>query len=65
MLLHADVVAVAGSGVDVVHGSYFDTLTVRVPGRAAEIAAAARTRRINLREVDADTLGISLDASPL
>ncbi len=48
-------------GVDVVHAEFFDTCTVRVPGRAAEIAAAARARRINLREVDADTLGIALD----
>ncbi|HMC70691.1 MAG TPA: aminomethyl-transferring glycine dehydrogenase, partial [Mycobacteriales bacterium] len=48
-------------GIEVVHDAFFDTCTVRVPGRAAEIAAAARTRRINLREVDADTLGIALD----
>ncbi len=48
-------------GVDVVHAEFFDTCTVRVPGRAAQIAAAARARRINLREVDADTLGIALD----
>jgi glycine dehydrogenase len=53
--------ALARGGVEVVHRAYFDTLTVRVPGRAAEIAAAARTRRINLREVDGDTLGIALD----
>jgi glycine dehydrogenase len=49
-------------GVDVVTGACFDTITVRVPGRAAAVAAAARERhRINLREVDADHLGISLD----
>ncbi len=48
-------------GVDVVHAEFFDTCTVRVPGARAEIAAAARARRINLREVDADTLGIALD----
>jgi glycine dehydrogenase len=34
---------------------------VRTPGRAAEVAAAARSRRINLREVDADTLVVALD----
>jgi glycine dehydrogenase len=40
----------------------FDTITVRVPGRAAAVAATARERhRINLREVDGDHLGISLD----
>ena len=32
-------------GVEVVHGSYFDTLTVRVPGKAAEVVAAARGER--------------------
>ncbi len=49
------------AGIELVHDAFFDTLTVRVPGRAAEIAAAARDRRINLRLVDADTLGIALD----
>jgi glycine dehydrogenase len=48
-------------GVDVVTERFFDTITVRVPGRAREIADAARARRINLREVDDDTLGIALD----
>ncbi len=48
-------------GVEVVHDSHFDTITVRVPGRAAEVAAAARERGINLRPVDDDTLGVSLD----
>jgi glycine dehydrogenase len=53
--------ALRSGGVEVVHDAFFDTLTVRVPGRAAAIADAARDRRINLREIDADTLGISLD----
>jgi glycine dehydrogenase len=53
--------ALRTGGVTVVHDEFFDTLTVSVPGRAAAIAAAARARRINLREVDADTLGIALD----
>ncbi len=43
------------------HEHFFDTLTVRVPGRAAEVLAAAAEQRINLRSVDADTLGIALD----
>ncbi|MGZ4663238.1 MAG: aminomethyl-transferring glycine dehydrogenase subunit GcvPB, partial [Arthrobacter sp.] len=51
----------AGAGVEVLHTSFFDTLTVRVPGRAAAIVAAAEARGINLRPVDADTVGISLD----
>ncbi|MCZ4100594.1 aminomethyl-transferring glycine dehydrogenase [Streptomyces sp. H39-C1] len=48
-------------GVEVVHDGYFDTVTVRVPGRAAEVAAAARAAGVNLWERDADLLGISCD----
>ncbi|MFI9106359.1 aminomethyl-transferring glycine dehydrogenase [Streptomyces fildesensis] len=48
-------------GVEVVHGGYFDTVTVRVPGRAAEVAAAARAAGVNLWERDADLLGVSCD----
>jgi len=48
-------------GIDVAHDAFFDTITVRVPGRAREIAAAARARRVNLRLVDDGTLGIALD----
>jgi glycine dehydrogenase len=48
-------------GVEVVHDAHFDTITVRVPGRATEVAAAARDRGVNLRLVDDDELGVSLD----
>ncbi len=48
-------------GVDVITDRTFDTLTVHVPGRAGRIAAAAREKLINLRQVDDDHLGISLD----
>lgn len=48
-------------GVEVVHGSYFDTLTARVPGRAAEVVAAARELGVNLRLTDADHVGIACD----
>ncbi len=48
-------------GVEVITPHHFDTVQVRVPGRAAAVAEAARERRINLREVDADVLGIALD----
>ncbi len=43
------------------HEHFFDTLTVRVPRRAAEIARAAVTRGVELRRIDDDTLGISTD----
>ncbi|WP_329123068.1 aminomethyl-transferring glycine dehydrogenase [Streptomyces sp. NBC_01353] len=48
-------------GVEVVHGDFFDTLTVRVPGKAAEAAAAARETGVNLHLVDADHVSISCD----
>jgi glycine dehydrogenase len=48
-------------GYQVVTEAFFDTITVRVPGQAARIAARARESQINLRVVDADHLGISLD----
>ena len=63
--VHGLATRLAGSlraaGLEVVHPEFFDTITVRVPGRAEEIAAAARARRINLRVVGADTLGVALD----
>ncbi|HEV8296325.1 MAG TPA: glycine dehydrogenase (aminomethyl-transferring), partial [Acidimicrobiales bacterium] len=49
------------AGLDVPTGAFFDTVQVHVPGRAQAIAAAARERRVNLRVVDPDIVGISLD----
>jgi glycine dehydrogenase len=49
------------AGYEVANDTWFDTLTVRAPGRAAELADRARARRLNLREVDADTVALSLD----
>ncbi|HLT11735.1 MAG TPA: aminomethyl-transferring glycine dehydrogenase, partial [Micromonosporaceae bacterium] len=49
------------SGSTVEHPAYFDTLTVRVPGRAADVVAAAAERGINLRLVDPDRVGIACD----
>ncbi|MFJ6002212.1 aminomethyl-transferring glycine dehydrogenase [Arthrobacter sp. NPDC092385] len=53
--------ALAGSGAAVVHDAFFDTLLVRVPGKAAEYADKAQAQGYNLRRVDADHLGISCD----
>ncbi len=50
----------APAGVAVVHPSFFDTLLVAVPGRAAEIVAAARAAGVHLRPIDADHVGISI-----
>ncbi|MFF9056985.1 aminomethyl-transferring glycine dehydrogenase [Streptomyces erythrochromogenes] len=52
-------------GVETVHGSYFDTITVRVPGRAAEVVAAAREGGVNLHRIDADLVSISCDETTL
>ncbi|WP_338694218.1 aminomethyl-transferring glycine dehydrogenase [Streptomyces sp. Q6] len=48
-------------GVEVVHGAYFDTLTVRVPGRAAAVVSAAREAGVNLHLVDADQVSVACD----
>ncbi len=53
--------SLTAAGVEVLHASFFDTLTVRVPGRAAAVIADAEARGINLRSIDADTVGIALD----
>src|SRR4051812_34166453 len=44
--------ALRDAGVDVVHEQFFDTVTARVPGRAAEVVAAARDRDVHLRLAD-------------
>lgn len=49
-------------GAEVVHDAFFDTLQVRVPGRAGEyVAQAHHGYGILLRASDADTVGISID----
>jgi len=55
--------AVKGFGFDVVTTSFFDTVTLHVPGRAHNLWARAKEKRINLRFVDADHLGIAFDQS--
>ncbi|MEQ9336823.1 MAG: aminomethyl-transferring glycine dehydrogenase, partial [Miltoncostaeaceae bacterium] len=55
------VAGLRAGGVEVLNDTWFDTVQVRVPGRAAAVAAQARDAGMNLREVDADTLGIALD----
>ena len=48
-------------GVEVLHDAFFDTVVARVPGRAAEVVAAARENGVWLRLADADHVGISCD----
>ena len=51
--------ALGDAGIEIAHPEFFDTLTVRVPGRAADVVAAARGLGLHLRHVDGDTVGIS------
>ncbi|WP_407568290.1 aminomethyl-transferring glycine dehydrogenase [Arsenicicoccus dermatophilus] len=53
--------ALVAAAVDVRTESFFDTLTVSVPGRADEVLAAALAKGINLWQVDADTVQVSFD----
>jgi glycine dehydrogenase len=55
--------AVKGFGYELVTSSFFDTVTIRAPGRAHALWARAKEKRINLRFVDADHLGLSFDQS--
>ncbi|MFG6199278.1 aminomethyl-transferring glycine dehydrogenase [Nonomuraea sp. JJY05] len=62
---HRHAVALAGglreAGLEVVHRDFFDTVLVRVPGRAAEVVAAAVEQGVNLWRVDDDHVSISCD----
>ncbi|WP_442854246.1 glycine dehydrogenase (aminomethyl-transferring), partial [Arthrobacter sp. Soil762] len=49
------------AGRELVTETFFDTVTVRVPGKAAKVIAAAEARGINLRHIDEDTIGVSAD----
>ncbi|MFK5689273.1 aminomethyl-transferring glycine dehydrogenase [Ornithinimicrobium sp. LYQ92] len=53
--------ALTGAGVDLGVDTYFDTLTVRVPGRATTVLAAALEGGVNLWQVDEDTVLLSTD----
>ena len=57
--------ALKAAGHDVVHEHFFDTLQVRLPGRAAAVVAKAKDQGILLRLVDADTVSLSLDETTI
>jgi glycine dehydrogenase len=46
-------------GLEVVSDTFFDTVLARVPGRAAAVVRAARAAGVDLRQADADHVGIS------
>ncbi|MEV4989325.1 aminomethyl-transferring glycine dehydrogenase [Pseudarthrobacter sp. LMD1-1-1.1] len=49
------------AGRELAAEAFFDTVTVSVPGKAAKVITAAEARGINLRHIDADTIGVSVD----
>ncbi len=51
--------ALREAGVETVHDQFFDTLLLRVPGRAEDVVAAARDGGVHLRLVDPDHVGVS------
>ncbi|WP_406815616.1 aminomethyl-transferring glycine dehydrogenase [Mycobacterium sp. M23085] len=51
----------AALGDALVHDKYFDTVLARVPGRAAEVIAAAKANGINLWRVDDDHVSVACD----
>jgi len=54
-------IALQQAGFKLGTAPYFDTLRIEVPGKADSILTQALKRGINLRKIDADTIGISLD----
>ena len=48
-------------GYTLTNTTHFDTICVHTPGIAWRLAAKARESRVNLRVIDSDHLGISLD----
>ncbi|HSO49769.1 MAG TPA: glycine dehydrogenase (aminomethyl-transferring), partial [Acidimicrobiia bacterium] len=53
--------SLTGAGFELVSGTFFDTVTVKAPGRAREILALALAGGVNLGMVDDDHLRIALD----
>ncbi len=49
------------AGFDVPGGAFFDTVSVRLPGRASELWHAARAAGVNVRLADPDTVTLSCD----
>jgi glycine dehydrogenase len=60
---HATAIAagLAAAGVELAGTAYFDTITALVPGRAAEVVAAAERAGVNVYAPDADRISISCD----
>jgi glycine dehydrogenase len=57
--------ALESAGADVLQGSFFDTIVVRVTGEARGTCHAATMNGVNLRQIDDDLVGISIDETTL
>jgi glycine dehydrogenase len=55
------VAGLRAGGISVGGDTWFDTVAVSVPGAAHDVVTTAVDRGINLRLVDADTVGVTLD----
>jgi glycine dehydrogenase len=53
--------SLGAAGVDVVNDVFFDTVLVRVPGRAESVRAAAHDRGVDVRLVDGDHIAVACD----
>ncbi|MCC3763206.1 aminomethyl-transferring glycine dehydrogenase [Glycomyces sp. TRM65418] len=53
--------SLTADGVTVTEDAFFDTVQVRVPGRADTVVATAAAGGVNLRRVDADTVAVACD----
>jgi glycine dehydrogenase len=51
--------ALADAGLGLASEQFFETVTVSVPGKAADVVAAARDQDVHLRLVDEDTVAFS------
>ena len=53
--------ALVAAGHEVLHENFFDTLSIRTPGRARALAAKAQELGVLITVVDDDTVSLSLD----
>jgi glycine dehydrogenase len=53
--------SVAGAGFEVVNDSWFDTISVRVPGKAREVAADVLRQGVNIGVADDETIRVAFD----
>ena len=60
-MAQATATSLAANGIELVNESFFDTLTIKTPGKAEDIMEQGRAAGFNFRQVDADHVGLSFD----